>query len=330
MCPQVASPTPRKQNNCPTKPTIPPPPEGLLINEFNGPNCTVGQCIFVELIGPPLTPLNGLVLVFFGEDAQAVSVPLRGSTGTDGLYLIGNVSNADQGLPALDQSELGAVLLCYEPSGSGVYGKNSHSLDWLVFTADPKIQHILQHNTTRLQLMLFSSLSRCASDGPVLWVPSQETPGLQNLCPRPALSSSVDVCLQRKSGTGNCDQEELADLLESLCYCGITSLHVKGVNVSCEAGVLDAQGPVLAVTDQQRERITASLNDNKLSCSPASRVLQVHGAGAPVALQVGLVLAALLLFALGVVLFLYLYKKRRPADYLSMQLSEQVETPLEL
>ncbi|XP_039528255.1 uncharacterized protein si:ch211-183d21.1 [Pimephales promelas] len=200
---RVASPTPRKQNNCPTKPTIPPPPEGLLINEFNGPNCTVGQCIFVELIGPPLTPLNGLVLVFFGEDAQAVSVPLRGSTGTDGLYLIGNVSNADQGLPALDQSELGAVLLCYEPSGSGVYGKNSHSLDRLNFTADPKIQHILQHNTTRLQLMLFSSLSRCASDGPVLWVPSQETPGLQNLCPRPALSSSVDVCLQRKSGTGS-------------------------------------------------------------------------------------------------------------------------------
>jgi len=50
-----------------------------------------------------------------------------------------------------------------------------------------------------------------------------------------------------------------------------------GVNVSCEAGVLDAQGPVLAVTDQQRERITDSLKDNKLSCSAASRVLQVHG-----------------------------------------------------
>lgn len=326
---RVASPTPRKQNNCPTKPTIPPPPEGLLINEFNVLNCTVIQCLFVELIGPPLTPLNGLVLVFFGEDTKALSVPLTGSTGTDGFYLIGNVSNADQGLPALDQLIFGAMLLCFEPSGSGVYGKNSRSLDWLVLSDDPKLQRILQHNTTHVESMLFDSLSRCALDGPVLWVTSQETPGLQNLCPSPAFSSSVDVCLQRKSGRGNCDQEEFVDLLESLCYCGITSLHVKGVNVSCEEGILGAQGPVLAVSDQQREQLTETLNDNKLTCSPAQE-RQVHGAGSPVALQVGLVLATLLLFALGAALFVYLYKKRRPADYLSMQFSEQAETPLEL
>lgn len=44
-------------------------------------------------------------------------------------------------------------------------------------------------------------------------------------------------------------------------------------------------------------------------------VMEVHGvfvcpAGSSVALQVGLVLAALLLFALGAALFVYLYKKR--------------------
>lgn len=96
MCPQITSPTPRKQNNCPPKPTIPPPPEGLVINEW-GKTSVVNQSqesLFVELTGPPSTPLNGLVLVFLGEDATEWSVPLTGSTGSDGLYLVANDSLA--------------------------------------------------------------------------------------------------------------------------------------------------------------------------------------------------------------------------------------------
>ncbi|XP_048030269.1 uncharacterized protein si:ch211-183d21.1 [Megalobrama amblycephala] len=325
---RVASPTPRKQNNCPPKPTIPPPPKGLVINEFSVVNSTGYQSmdfLFVELIGPPSTPLNGLLLVFFPEDGKELSVPLTGSTRRDGFYVAGNVTSADQGLPAVDQ--LGAVLLCFEPSGSGVYGNNSHCLDWLVFSDDPKLQTIVHHNTTRLML-LFSSFSRCASDGPYLWITSLPSPGLQNLCPSPAFSSSVDLCLQRKSG--NCDHEEFADLLEDLCDCEfIESLHVKGVNVSCKEDKLYAQGPVLAVSDQQRAQITESLKNNKFSC-PAAPERLVHGEGSSVALQVGLVITALLLFALGAALFVYLYKKRRPADYLSMQMSEQAEASLEL
>lgn len=110
--------------------------------------------------------------------------------------------------------------------------------------------------------------------------------------------------------------------------------------MSCEAGLLYTQGSVLAVSDQQRERITEILNHNQLSCS-AEQGQQVHGgtahtlilcyalmevqgifwsersngvfvcaAGSSVGLQVGLVLTALLLFALGAALFVYLYKKR--------------------
>ncbi|XP_016327674.1 uncharacterized protein LOC107677312 isoform X2 [Sinocyclocheilus anshuiensis] len=329
---RVTSPTPRNQNNCPPKPTIPSPPEGLVINEW-GKTSGVNQSqesLFVELTGPPSTPLNGLVLVFFGEDATELNVPIAGSTGSDGLYLVANDSRADQGLPAL--GHLGAVLLCFEPSGSGFCGSDSRHLDWLVFSDDPKLQRLLQHNMTRFIYTLFSgdSLSRCASDGPVLWIASQPTPRLPNRCPSPAFSSSADLCLQPEnnnwqSGSGNCTQEEFAGLLEQLCNCGISSLHVKGVKVSCEAGRLYSQGSVLAVSDQQRERITEILNHNKLSCS-AEQGRQVHGAGSSVAL----VVAALLLFALGAALFVYLYKKRRPADYLSMQLSEQAETPLEL
>lgn len=97
MCPQVASPTPRKQNNCPPKPTLPPPPEGFVINEFSFTNCTGVEsqnCIFVELIGPPSTSVNGFVLVFFEESAKAVSVPLTGSTRENGLYLLENITSA--------------------------------------------------------------------------------------------------------------------------------------------------------------------------------------------------------------------------------------------
>ncbi|KAF4095594.1 hypothetical protein G5714_023197 [Onychostoma macrolepis] len=332
---RVTSPTPRKQNNCPPKPTIPLPPEGLVINEWGKTSLNQSQeSLFVELTGPPSTPLNGLVLVFFGEDTTEWSVPLTGSTGSDGLYLVANDSQADQGLPTL--GHLGAVLLCFEPSGSGFCGSNSHHLDCLVFSNDPKLQRFLQHNMTHFVYTLFSvaSLSRCASEGPVLWIASQPTPRLPNRCPSPAFSSSVDLCLQPddnnwQSGSGNCAQEEFAVLLERLCNCGISSLHVKGVNVSCEAGRLYTQGSVLAVSDQQMKRINEIVSDNKLSCSTEQERL-VHGAGSSVALQVGLVLAALLLFALGAALFVFLYKKRRPADYLSMQLSEQAETPLDL
>ncbi|XP_073687207.1 uncharacterized protein [Garra rufa] len=333
---RVSSPTPRKQNNCPPKPTIPPPPKGLVINEW-GRTSAVNQSqesLFVELTGPPSTSLNGLVMVFFGEDATELHVPLTGSTGSDGLYLVANDSLADQSLPTL--GHLGAVLLCFEASGSGSCGSDSHHLDWLVFSDDPKLRRVVQHDMTPFVYTLFSpnSLSRCASDGPILWIASQPTPRLSNRCPSPAFSSSVDLCLQPnndhwQSGSGDCGQEEFAFFLEQLCDCGICGLHVKGVNVSCEADRLYAQGSVLAVSDQQRERITEVLNNNKLLCS-AEQERQVHGAGSPVALQVGLVLAALLLFALGAALFVYLYRKRRPADYLSMQLSEQAETPLDL
>ncbi|XP_059391313.1 uncharacterized protein si:ch211-183d21.1 [Carassius carassius] len=367
---RVTSPTPRKKNNCPPKPTLPSPPEGLIINEW-GEMSGVNQSqksIFMELTGPPSTPLNGLVLVFFGEDATELSVPITGRTGSDGFFLISNDSRADQGLPAL--GHLGAMLLCFEPSGSGLCGIDSLHLDWLVISNDPKLKRVLQHNMTRSVYKLFrfvgelfecessvlllvsavlytmhvtvlcfsvisgDSISRCASDGPVLWISSPPTPRMPNHCPNPAFSSSADLCLQPEnnnwqSGSGNCTQEEFAVLLEQLCNCGISSLHVKGVKVSCEAGRLYTQGSVLAVSDQQRERITEILNHNKLSC-PAEHGQQVHGAGSSVALQVGLVFAALLLFALGAALFVYLYKKRRPADYLSMQLSEQAETPLEI
>ncbi len=46
--------------------------------------------------------------------------------------------------------------------------------------------------------------------------------------------------------------------------------------MSCEAGRLYARGSVLAVSDQQRERIDEILSDHELSCA-AEQERQVHG-----------------------------------------------------
>ncbi|XP_051543413.1 uncharacterized protein LOC127434611 [Myxocyprinus asiaticus] len=333
---RVASPTPRKRNDCPATPTIAPPPEGVILNEFGVDN---SWHPYVELSGPPLTSLLGIILVFFVDKATTINYPLTGSIGSDGLYLLKNDSSADRGLPVLNK--FSAVVLCFEPSGSGICGADSRHLDRLIMSNETWLPRSLRYSTSDIKLpdMRYpvpglDSTSRCATDGPTQWVYSQGTPRLQNLCPSPARSISVDLCLQTENNdwqgkSGSCDKEGFADLLEQFCKCGITSLHLKGVNVSCVLQRVHAVGSVFAAFDEQRVSLTSRLNDDKLLC-PAGQERQVQGAGASVGLQVGLVLTAILLFALGAALFVYLYKKRRPADYLSMQLSEQAETPLQL
>ncbi|XP_051537958.1 uncharacterized protein si:ch211-183d21.1 [Myxocyprinus asiaticus] len=333
---RVASPTPRKMNDCPATPNIAPPPGGVVFNEF-GLDDTLNP--FVELVGPPLTSLLGIILVFFVDEDKKLNYPLTGSTGSDGFYFLKNSSSADQGLP--DLTDFSAVVLCFEPSGSGVCGTNSSYLDRFISSNNSWLESILQYNTSDIRppdigvpAPGMNSVSRCASDGPIKWIISQTTPRLQNLCPSPAHSVSVDLCLQPENNdwqgkSGNCAMEGFSDLLEQICNCGIRSVHLKGVNVSCVPGRVYAVGSVFTVSDQQRVSLTSGLDDNKLLCS-APQEQQVHGEGASVGLQVGLVLTAVLLFGLGAALFVYLYKKRRPADYLSMQLNEQADTPLQL
>ncbi|XP_051971126.1 uncharacterized protein LOC127635257 isoform X2 [Xyrauchen texanus] len=332
---RVASPTPRKRNDCPATPTIATPPEGVILNEFGVDD---SWDPFVELSGPPLTSLLGIILVFFVDKATTINYPLTGTIGSDGLYLLKNDSSADQGLLALNK--FSAVVLCFEPSGSTVCGTDSRHLDRLILSNETWLPRILLYSTSdnklpelRYPVPGLDSTTRCTSDGPTQWIYSQRTPRLQNLCPSPARSISVDLCLQTENNdwqgkSGRCDKEGFADLLEQFCKCGITSLHLKGVNVSCLPQRVHAVGFVFAAFDEQMVSLTARLNDNKLLC-PVVQERQVQG-GASVGLQVGLVLTAILLFALGAALFVYLYKKRRPADYLSMQLNEQAETPLQL
>lgn len=71
----------------------PPSPEGLAINEVGGalgPNHTQ-ESMFVELIGPPQTSLDGLVVMVF-EGRTREAIPLQGHIGDDGLFLLNHTS----------------------------------------------------------------------------------------------------------------------------------------------------------------------------------------------------------------------------------------------
>lgn len=62
----------------------------------------------------------------------------------------------------------------------------------------------------------------------------------------------------------------------SLLLIFLIIIGVSGVNVSCESGVMHAHGPVVCVSDHQREQVDEILKTNDLSCY-AAREQQVHG-----------------------------------------------------
>lgn len=85
---QVSSPTPMKENDCPR------PPKELVINEVGG---VFGTSPYVELIGPPLTPLHGMVIVLYELNSTARHVvPLEGDLGNDGFFLMTNEFKAGE------------------------------------------------------------------------------------------------------------------------------------------------------------------------------------------------------------------------------------------
>ncbi|XP_034050072.1 uncharacterized protein si:ch211-183d21.1 [Thalassophryne amazonica] len=135
----VAPPTPLRENTCPRPP---PAPEGVVISEVASCHWTnhSQQRAFVELQGPPLTSLRGLVLDVFDQEQSGtvVALPLTGSIDQDGFYIIGNVSGADQTFTEGSTVPLrGAVVLCYDLFSvcrAGTALTNSSLRDVLVFS----------------------------------------------------------------------------------------------------------------------------------------------------------------------------------------------------
>ena len=96
--PQVAPPTPLRENSCPRPP---PAPEGVVISEVASGHWTnhSQQRAFVELNGPPMTDLLGLVLTVFDQERSGtvIALPLTGSIDQEGFYIVGNVTGAGEG-----------------------------------------------------------------------------------------------------------------------------------------------------------------------------------------------------------------------------------------
>ncbi|XP_063076884.1 uncharacterized protein si:ch211-183d21.1 [Engraulis encrasicolus] len=315
--------TPMEKNVCPR----PPPPKELAINEVGGalgPNYTQ-ESMFVELIGPPHASLVGLVVMVF-EGGTREAIPLTGSFGDDGLFLLNHTSGTD------------AVVLCY---GAGACDADSEILDSVIFTDVPLHLKNLPASTGHINPAIRAvvdgriSLSRCSCcdhNSPSSWITSSPTPGLPNHCPSPTYSSTIHLCLepqpldvQDQAGsnhttTTTVDPDitdcsgEVAVYLEQQCNCGITALYLQGVNVSCVSGLMYLQGSIPALSEHQRALITHTTSSTH-SCMRTGSL----------ALPVGIVMGVIFLLLMGVALFLFLYRRKRPMDYSSMELSEHVE-----
>ncbi|KAK7919736.1 hypothetical protein WMY93_011020 [Mugilogobius chulae] len=352
----VAPPTPLRENSCPRPP---PPPEGVVISEVSSRYWTnhTQQRGFVELKGPPMTSLLGLVLSVFDQDHRGtvMALPLTGFIDQDGFYIVGNVSGADQTFPESSTVPIrGAVVLCYDLFSvcrAGTPLTNSSLRDVLVFS-DRK--HLLSFlSTTRGRHVIPAlrsvedgpvSLSRCSCcevRSPLSWTSSSPTPHRDNLCPSAAFSSNIDICLSPMATdwhgySGDCSSllqgkriAEVADYLEQRCHCGLSALYLQGANFSCVSGWLRVWGNIQALSDHQKALIiqTSHLNPSSSrgdACS-APTIDRYTSAASALGLQIGLVIAVFLLLGLGVALFTYFYRKRRPLDYYTMELSEHAE-----
>ncbi|KAM4525346.1 uncharacterized protein PAE49_001300 [Odontesthes bonariensis] len=352
----VAPPTPLRENSCPRPP---PAPEGVVISEVATGYWTnhSQQRAFVELRGPPMTDLQGLVLSVFdqGRSGTVFALPLTGSLDHDGFYIVGNVTGADQTFPAGSTVPArGAVVLCYDLFSvcrAGTALTNSSLRDVLVFSENQQLLSSL--STTRGRHVMPAlrsvgdgpvSLSRCSCcevRSPSSWTSSSPTPHSTNLCPSSAFSSQIDLCLGPLSKdwqeqSGDCNSlihgrkvAEVADYLEQRCHCGISALYLQGANFSCMSGWLRVWGNIQALSDHQKTLILQTSHENPSpaqadACSSPTTG-RYTGTASALGLQIGLIVAVLLLLGLGAASFTYFYRRRRPLDYSTMELSEHAE-----
>ncbi|XP_049616125.1 uncharacterized protein si:ch211-183d21.1 isoform X1 [Syngnathus scovelli] len=349
----VAPPTPLRENSCPRPP---PPPEGVVINEVASRYWTnhSQQRSFVELYGPPLINLRGLVLVLLDQEhsGRIVALPLIGAVSHDGYYTIGNVTDADQTFPeGVDVPARGTVILCYDLFSvcrAATALTNSSRRDELMFS---DVQMLLSSTSTRGSQVIPAlrsvknaavSVSRCACcdvRSPSSWTTSSSTPQSVNICPSLDFSSHIDICLGPPSrgwteNSGDCSgfilgrrMVQVAHYLEQRCLCGISALSLQGANFSCVSGWLRVWGSIRAFSDHQRALIiqTSTVNLSHADVCTAPVTDRHISTGSSLGLQIGLVVAVLVLLALGAALFMYFYKRTRPLDYATMELSEHAE-----
>uniref|UniRef100_A0A8C6T1H7 Si:ch211-183d21.1 n=1 Tax=Neogobius melanostomus TaxID=47308 RepID=A0A8C6T1H7_9GOBI len=178
----VAPPTPLRENSCPRPP---PPPEGVVISEVSSGHWTNHslQRGFVELQGPPMTSLLGLVLSVFDHERSGtvIALPLTGFIDQQGFYIIGNVTGAG------DRLSVFAKLLIHQ------FWFSIFFLFFVLCRSDPPRGLYGAHSGNGP--VSLSRCSCCEVRSPSSWTSSSPTPQRANLCPSAAFSSHIDICL---------------------------------------------------------------------------------------------------------------------------------------
>uniref|UniRef100_A0A3P9PZE1 Si:ch211-183d21.1 n=1 Tax=Poecilia reticulata TaxID=8081 RepID=A0A3P9PZE1_POERE len=176
----VAPPTPLRENVCPRPP---PAPEGVVISEVSSARWSnhSQQGGFVELQGPALTDLRGLVLSVFDQDAggTAVAVPLRGVIDQDGFYVVGH--GHDAGLSIIVNKWFIRLKLA--------------TIDRLMALRPRRSKWPELHLSVGNGPVSLSRCSCCQVRSPSSWTSSSPTPHSNNVCPSSAYSSQIDLCL---------------------------------------------------------------------------------------------------------------------------------------
>ncbi|XP_077172103.1 uncharacterized protein LOC143826949 isoform X2 [Paroedura picta] len=285
---QVTVITPARENACP-------PPasnstedvagnHSVWINEVGLANCSVPYR-FIELKGPAGASLKGYSLEFFSsqDPKPYVSLPLRGTFGNDGLFVL---LSEQQRRPGRAHEQLVTPSLWRDLSAhqrfhavavtSRAPQAHDHPLaseqsleDVVAFTLNSSAGrghpsflgpiHVVSSEGERPV-----SLSRCFSCSSATFAVTEVTPGSENSCPRESFSVVLEICLQ----TPNCStwslhpsmlaglRKALADSMEEDCSCGVSPCYLQGLNFTCFNSMLKLSGQLWARSSEQRERLS--------------------------------------------------------------------------
>ncbi|XP_053328124.1 uncharacterized protein LOC128502367 [Spea bombifrons] len=234
----------------------------VVISEVSSP---YAQYLYVEIQGPPSTPLSGLVLAFIRGDDQNVyyTTDIRGYTNQEGFYVLENEkysNRAQQSLP--DSVRLftkgGGAVALYLGKTTGILPNTSFPTSGLVDAVvygdyEDMGPHPLQDLTLDHPIIYWHSgdvnisASRCSVTvgEPAIFMLRGNSPGQTNDCPPQSSPRHIMVCFKISDCSQWTGNQILLDLLSSmirslqtLCSCNLPLNVVTDASLSCRSDFL--------------------------------------------------------------------------------------------
>ncbi|XP_028669894.2 uncharacterized protein si:ch211-183d21.1 isoform X1 [Erpetoichthys calabaricus] len=351
---KVALLTPMEPNACNASTSVPATPTPLpsasyVISEVSSSNWT-SQTFFVELQVEPFSSLVGFVLVLFEKEGaqEFARVPLQGKAKDTGYFLIGSNDGSDQQWPltfaSLPSTPLAGVALF---NNSSVL--NLTIVDAVVFTKNEELLQKLNLqkpsvDTTMMYQAQNVSFCLCTKEHSMVWSISRPSPGTKNHCHFEMATTPVWICLtvQGNAETAclqwkNEENDMLNEVtvhLEDRCQCGLTILSLQTANVTCDGGLVYVRGSIQAQDEEQLNRIRlasweataakAHLHTRGrlafTNCSE-TKANQFGNKDTSVGWEIAVIIGVLLVTGIAVAAAVYLYRRRNPRNYSTIELS---------